>query len=101
MNSRRLISSPEAEDRHCVSSKLAHWGTAYDASRCPLRVIRDRDEPAESSHVRFSPKATEMLRRREMTRWAISGHFFALFDYFVRQRRQRRRNLQIHGFRGF
>jgi hypothetical protein len=41
--------------------------------RGPLRVIRDRGRvSSKSGYVRSAPKATELLRRHEMTRWARS-----------------------------
>ena len=45
----------------------------------PVRLARHRPSVARSGHgevsnLRFGPKATELLRRRAMTRWARSGH---------------------------
>jgi hypothetical protein len=37
-------------------------------------VIRDRGRVSgKSGYVRSAPKATELLRRHEMTRWATTG----------------------------
>jgi hypothetical protein len=46
----------------------AHSTSAMGLSRVGLMRRR------RSRHVRFAPKATELLRRREMTRSAISSH---------------------------
>jgi hypothetical protein len=49
--------------------------SAVSNSKCLLRVIRDRGRVSrKSGYVRSAPKATELLRRHEMTRWASSGH---------------------------
>jgi hypothetical protein len=41
---------------------------------CPRWVIRDRGRVSiKSGYVRSTPKATELLRRHETTRWATSG----------------------------
>jgi hypothetical protein len=38
--------------------------------QCPRWVIRDRGRvSSKSGYVRSAPKATELLRRHEMTRW--------------------------------
>src|ERR1700756_1047321 len=45
------------------------------AAACQFWVIRDRSRvSSKSGYVRSAPKATELLRRHEMTRWANCGH---------------------------
>jgi hypothetical protein len=41
-------------------------------------------------NVRFAPKATELLLRREMMRWANNRHRPLLFDHLVGAAEQRR-----------
>jgi hypothetical protein len=47
-----------------------------------------------SANVRFAPKATELLCRREMTRWANRRHQTHSFDHFVGAREQEWRPLR-------
>jgi hypothetical protein len=49
-----------------------------------LGVIRDETgRLGPLVDVRFPPKATEALPCNEMTRWATSGHWSALFVIFI------------------
>ena len=51
---------------------------------CPIWVIRDRRGRSGSlGHVRFAPKATDVLRCPEMTRRARKRHRSPLFDHPV------------------
>ena len=50
----------------------AHCGLML-AARITLRVLINPVCKRGSLNVRFAPKATELLRRREMTRWARCG----------------------------
>ena len=57
------------------ASEGLHRSAANLASRLPLRVILDRlTRSHQPAHVRFALKATVVLRCREMTRRANSGH---------------------------
>jgi hypothetical protein len=48
-------------------------GVVSIAFACQLRVIRDRGRvSSKSGYVRSAPKATELLHRHEMTRWAMN-----------------------------
>jgi transposase InsO family protein len=40
----------------------------------PDALLHHSDRGSQYTSVRFAPKATELLRRREMTRWAKTGH---------------------------
>jgi hypothetical protein len=53
-------------------------GAVVHPTNDPLKItkwiIRDRGRvSSKSGYVRSAPKATELLRRHEMTRWANSG----------------------------
>ena len=65
MNSRRLIAFPRGQDMTSYRLKLAFRRGAWIWSGA-----RVAERPA---HVRFAPKATELLYRRKMTRMAWTG----------------------------
>ena len=46
-----------------------------DLFTCPLRVNLDRvSQHRQPAHFRFGPKATELMRRGELSLWVISRH---------------------------
>jgi hypothetical protein len=68
--------------RMVPAAKLCAVGGSGRRSRCQVQgecrswVIRDRGRvSSKSGYVRSAPKATELLRRHETTRWAKLRHF--------------------------
>ena len=54
-------------------ARLLRDGSRLFVERCPFRVICDRvGAHRKPLNVRFAPKATKLLRRREMARWTNS-----------------------------
>ena len=76
MTSRRLIDplKPRTTPYHTVLRKAALCVTANWAALLPEWVIRVGGVRGRASlHVRFTPKATELLRGSETTRCAMCG----------------------------
>ena len=109
--------NPSATSSRAWSGK-SHERGCDDRSRATKRVPPPWGGPdAESSrpaaafckrgsvYVRFAPKATELLRRRELTRCANRRHMPCskkiLFDHFVGPYQERFRDLKAKRLRSF
>jgi hypothetical protein len=82
MLERRLIAFPEAQDKASYRLRRALWkgleqtlcNCSVSQAQCRFRVKRVGHGPGRAAfHVRFVLKATKLLRRREMQRWANSN----------------------------
>src|SRR5262245_64993811 len=70
MKSRRLIASPEAQDKASCGIKVAHWKVSdVEVSQCPLWV-----KSGHMQHVHFTPESGHLQCTTACLLWAKSGH---------------------------